>query len=88
MEPQERTSYGPLIVLVIIVAVIVAGAFYVLNQRMTMEEVQLQTLSDQGNSTEPEAIEQDLSQETPDDFDQDLDQAFMELDAAFETEAQ
>lgn len=85
--PEVKTSYGTLVVLLLIVAVIVFGAFYVLKERIASDEA-IESLTEQSDSTDPAAIEQDLSATPPEDFEQDLDQAFVELDAAFEGEAQ
>jgi hypothetical protein len=85
-QAPVKTSYGALVGLLAIVAVIVVGAFYLLNQRL--EEPEIQQLTEQGDSTDPAEIEQDLSNQSPDEFDQDLDKAFVELNAAFEEEVQ
>lgn len=77
--PPPRTSWGILIALVLIVAAIVAGALFALNKRAAMDP-----LREQGTTTDPAQIEGDLEAHSPEDFDRELDEAFVELDAAFE----
>ncbi len=48
------------------------------------QQAAVAALDTQSESTEPEAIEQDLAAESPDTFDQELDEAFAGLDASFE----
>jgi hypothetical protein len=82
--PKVRTSYGALIGLLVIVAAIVLGALYFLKERVDMG-----ISSDpaaQSASTEPEAIEADLEAQTADDFDQEIEQAFVEMEAAIEAQ--
>ncbi len=95
MEPTQTTeqtarpasSTGPVIVLVLIVALIVAGAFYTWQNRMsapTNEQAIVESFETQDDSTEPSSIEADLEAQSSDEFDAELDKAFTELDASFE----
>lgn len=95
MEPTQTTeqtvrptsSTGPVIVLVLIVALIVAGAFYTWQTRTSVpanEEAVVESLETQDDSTDPSSIEADLEAQSSDDFDAELDKAFTELDASFE----
>lgn len=83
---QPKTSYGALVALVLIVAAIVAGAFYLFTQKADIYSPAIDELGTQGDSTEPATIESDLAAESPDDFDTEFDKAFAELEASFETE--
>lgn len=97
MEPNQTqptnpahasASTGTIVVLVIILALIVGGAVYVWKDHVASlpPEAQVESLETQGDSTEASAIEADLAAESSDEFDEDFDQAFTELDAAFEAE--
>lgn len=72
-----------------IMLAIVGGAYYILNLRidemvlLQEQQATVMALDTQSESTEPEAIESDLESESPDEFDQELDQAFAELEASF-----
>lgn len=83
-----KTSYGALIGLLVVVAVVVAGALYFLNERVDKnvytEDQRVDTLTEQSDSTEPEAIQADLDAQSAEDFDKEIDAAFVELDAAFQ----
>lgn len=87
---KPQTSYGVLLGLVIIVAAIAGGALYFLNERVLenaalKQNALIETLDAQGTSTEPSAIETDLSAQTPEDFDAEIDAAFGEIDTALKT---
>lgn len=87
--PKAKTSYGALIALVLIVAAIVAGAFYLLRMKSAEQDLyssQIEELGNQSTSTEPGAIEDDLTAVSPDEFDAEFDRVFAELEASFEAE--
>jgi|GEM_PF-1322697 len=91
--PPTKTSYGALIAIFIITAAIASGAYYLFTARVDelvaiTEEQQaaIAALDAQSNSTEPEAIQQDLATESPDKFDQELDEAFAQMEASFSTQ--
>lgn len=84
---EPKTSYGALIALVVIVLLVAGGAMYFLKTRIAaIDAVHADpaALTEQSDSTDPEAIEGDLSAESPDEFDAELEAAFNELDASFE----
>lgn len=87
-ENAPKTSYGALVGLLVVVGVVVAGALYFLNERVDKnvytEDQRVETLTEQSDSTDPEAIEADLEAKTAEDFDKEIDAAFVELDAAFQ----
>lgn len=91
IKPEQsapKTSYGALLGLLVVVAIIVIGAFYFLKERVnegvfTNEGVG--ALEDQSASTNPEDISADLEAQSSEDFDKEIDDAFVELDAALET---
>ncbi|MBY0110874.1 hypothetical protein K2Y00_02635 [Patescibacteria group bacterium] len=88
MTPAAKPANGPVVALLIILLLIVAGASYVwMNQAQapTLEE-DAASLETQSESTEPAVIESDLNAESPDEFSEDFDAAFTELDAAFEAQ--
>ena len=73
--------------LVLIVALIVAGAFYTWQNRVSApanEEATIESLETQDESTDPAAIEADLEAQSSEEFDAELDKAFTELDASFD----
>lgn len=87
-----KTSYGALIGLVIVVVAIALAALYFLKERVDesvyTQDSRAESLAEQGTSTDPQDIQADLEAESPEEFDEELDKAFVELDAAFEGEAQ
>ena len=90
--PKKR-SFGGILAIVLILVLIIIGAFYAWGERiaeqdnLSPEEQQiLNDLENQGNSTDPSAIEADLNAETSEEFNAELDQAFTEMDAAFEAQ--
>lgn len=80
--PKPRTSWGAIIGLLLVVVIVVAGAFYMLGERVAHERQPLHAAEERSESTEPEAIEADLAAQTPEEFEEDIDAAFAELDAA------
>lgn len=76
---SSRSSWGVLAALIVILAAVVSGALFLFKERTSI--AQLET---QGTTTDPAAIENDLNAQSPDDFDRELDEAFVEMDAAFE----
>ncbi|MCI0597516.1 hypothetical protein L0Y34_00345 [Candidatus Parcubacteria bacterium] len=89
-EPEPKTSYGALIGMLVVVAAVVLAAWYFLGQRTSLwpssEDAGLTELETQSTSTDPAVIEADLMAESPDEFDDELDEAFAELDASFESQ--
>lgn len=86
VEPAKpATSYGAIVGLLIIVAAIVIGALYFLKERVG-DGVYAPALEDQGTSTDPEAIQADLDAQTSDDFDREIDDAYVEMEAALGAE--
>ncbi|MEK9160947.1 MAG: hypothetical protein AAB440_02850 [Patescibacteria group bacterium] len=88
MTPAAKPANGPVVALLIILLLIVAGAAYVwMNQvQVPTTEEGAASLETQGESTEPADIEADLNAESPDEFSEDFDAAFTELDAAFDAQ--
>ena len=85
--PAAKPANGPTVALLIILILIVAGAAYVwMNEKSANPDENAATLETQSESTEPADIESDLNAESPDEFSEDFDAAFTELDAAFEAE--
>lgn len=87
-----KTSYGALIGIIIVTLAIASGAYYLFTARVNElvqitedQQAAIAALDAQSNSTEPEAIQEDLNAQSPDEFDQELDQAFAQLDASFDT---
>jgi hypothetical protein len=79
---KPKTSYGAVIGLLIIVAAIVIGALYFLKERVGDDMyTNPEDLSTQGTSTAPEDIEADLNAQSSDDFDREIDQAFVDMEA-------
>ena len=87
---KSKPSYGGLLAILIILIAIVVGALYFWGERIAQEpqtpEKSLEALEGQSDSNEPSAIQADLEAETPEKFDTNFDDAFTELDAAFEAE--
>jgi hypothetical protein len=88
-EPASKPTYGGVVALIVIVLVIALGAFYLLDKRLGGNEAPeeaktIETLGEQSDATDTASIETDLEAQTPEDFDRELDDAFKELDAAFE----
>lgn len=83
LEPQ-KTSWLALGGLVVILLAVAGSAYYLSNTGSSAEstEAQVEALETQSDSTEPEAIEADLAAQSPDEFDEDFDAAFAELDAS------
>jgi hypothetical protein len=93
--PPTKTSYGALIGIVVVTAAIATGAYYLFNARVDElvaiaeeQQASVTMIDTQSKSTEPEAIEEDLSAVPPEDFEKDLAEAFAQLDASFETTSQ
>lgn len=92
-EAPKKAPVGGIIAIVLVLILIVLGALYAWGERiaengeLSPEEAQmLQELEAQGNSTDPDAIQADLSAESSEEFDAELDAAFQEMDAAFEAQ--
>jgi hypothetical protein len=79
LPSAPKTSYGVIAGLLIIVAAIVIGALYFLQERVGSG-----IESSQNESTDPKDIEADLAAMSGEDFDREIDQAFLEVDAAIE----
>lgn len=91
--PREKSSLGVLVTLIIVIALIVVGAFYLFKERRSEIKngtedtaAKVEELGTQSGSTDIAAIEADLSAETPEEFDAEIDKAFADIDAALETE--
>ncbi len=92
--PPTKTSYGALFGILIIALAIAAGAYYFFTLRVDelvaiteSQQATIAALDAQSSSTEPEAIQEDLDAQSPDDFDAEMEEAFIALEAAFnETE--
>jgi len=80
----SQTSWVALGVLLLVVLAVGAGAFYLKGMLPATEQDAdtVQALETQSDSTAPEEIEADLSAESPDEFDQEFDAAFAELEAS------
>lgn len=87
--PAEKpASSGTLIGILVILLIVVAGAWYMWNQKNDAEvkASDVSALEEQGTSTDAAAIESDLSAQSPDNFDSGVDEAFANLDAAFDAQ--
>jgi hypothetical protein len=87
-----KTSYGALFAILAITVAIAGSAYYLFTARVDellaiteQQQAAIASLDTQSESTEPEAIQSDLSAESPDEFDAELDEAFAEMDASFAT---
>ena len=78
-----KTSW-PALAGLLIVLLLVAGAALYLKERIPapVDDSTVTELEMQGDSTEPEAIEADLDAQSPDEFDEDFDAAFAEIEAS------
>lgn len=87
--PKPAPSYGGILAIVLVLALIVVGAFYVWGERISetglteQEQEYVESLEAQGDSTEPSDIESDLDAQSTEDFERELDEAYAELDASF-----
>lgn len=82
---KANTSWSMVLGLILVIALVVVGAFYFWGKRVSETEMNaraIEALQDQSDSTEAEAIQADLEAQSPDEFDAELDQAFAELDAS------
>lgn len=92
----SQTSYGALIGLIVVVAAIAGGAYYLFTDRVNelieiteSQQAAIAAFDAQSRSTEPEAIEADLAAKSPDEFDAEMERAFAALEEAFsESETQ
>lgn len=83
LEPQ-KTSWIALGGLIVVLLAVAGGAYY-LSSTMPFTgsvEAQVEALETQSDSTEPEAIEADITAQSPAEFEEDFDAAFAELDAS------
>lgn len=80
----QKTSWPALGALVVILLAVAAGAYYLSSTGPSTEsiEAKVEALETQSDSTEPEAIEADIAAQSPDEFEEDFDAAFAELDAS------
>ena len=83
LEPQ-KTSWVALGGLIVVLLAVAGGAYYLSSTIPSTEsiEAQVAALETQSESTEPEAIEADIAAQNPDEFEEDFDAAFAELDAS------
>lgn len=82
---KTPTSWGAVIGVLLVLALIIVGAFYFWGKRVSETAANteaLEALQTQSDSTETEAIQADLEAQTPDEFDAELDEAFAELEAS------
>lgn len=80
---KPKTSWMALAGILVLTLVLAGGALYLKSTTPDMPEgVVIEAIEQQGTSTEPEAIEADLAVQSPDEFDQEFDAAFAELDSA------
>lgn len=88
MKPAAptKTSWVALGGLVIVLLAVVAGGLYLKGMipGTENEAETVRAIETQSDSTAPEEIEADLSAQSPDEFDQEFDAAFAELDASLE----
>lgn len=89
-EPKKGGSLGGIIAILVILVLIVVGALYFWGERVSQSpsptDTQVETLQEQGDSTDPNDIEADLDAQSPDEFEAELDAAMNELDASFDAE--
>lgn len=78
----RRVSWITLGVAVVVMALVAVGIFYLRDAFPANEDSVVETLETQSDSTEPTVIEEDLSAQSPDEFDQEIDAAFAELEAS------
>lgn len=83
LEPQ-KTSWVALGSLIVVLLAVAGGAYYLSSTIPSTEsiEAQVKALETQSDSIEPEAIEADLAAQSPEEFEEDFDAAFAELEAA------
>lgn len=83
LKPQ-KTSWVALGGLIVVLLAVAGGAYYLSSTMPSTEgiEAQVEALDTQSDSTEPEAIEADIAAQSPDEFEEDFDAAFAELDAS------
>lgn len=82
---KTNASWGTVIGAIVIIALIIVGAFYFWGMRVSEQRLNtsaIEALETQSDSTQAEAIQADLDAQSPDEFDAELDQAFAELDAS------
>ena len=82
---KANTSWSMVIGLILVIALIVVGAFYFWGKRVSENQINteaIEALQMQGDSTQADAIEADLAAQSPDEFDAEFDQAFAELEAS------
>ncbi len=88
VTPNRKPSYGGIVAILIILLGVVIGAFYFWGECIAEEpahvEEQLNALESQSTSTDPSAIQADLEAQSPDEFEEDLDNAFNELNASLD----
>lgn len=90
----KHPHLGMLLTILAIVVVIAAGLYawqmympITQNDEMMpapAESMSVDSIESQGNSTEPSAIESDVDAQSAEDFDREIDSAFVEFDAAFQ----
>lgn len=85
----QQPSYGGMVALIVIVLVIVGGAYFLFDTRLEKQETpqeaaELEMLGEQSDATDEASIEADLEAQSPEDFEKELDEAFRELDASLQ----
>lgn len=83
-KPATKTSWPALIGLVIVLLLVAGAAYYLKESMMGPVETgtAIEELETQGDSTDADAIEADLAAESPDEFEEDFDAAFAEIEAS------
>ncbi|MBU2103752.1 hypothetical protein KJ848_02425 [Patescibacteria group bacterium] len=83
MSPATRSvSWITLGIALVVMILVAVGIFYLKDSFPTNEDSVIEALETQNDSTEPAVIEEDLTAQSPDEFDQEIDAAFAELDAS------
>lgn len=84
MTSMTKTSWIAVASILIVLLALAVGVLYLKDMLpgMNKQEEAVRALETLSDSTEPEAIEADLSAESPDEFDKEFDAAFAELDAS------
>lgn len=83
-----KASYGTIVALVVIVAALAVAASYLFDTRLDAKngDADLKALEAQSDSTDPNAIQADLSAQSSEDFDKSIDSAYAGMDASFDAQ--
>ncbi|MBU1292631.1 hypothetical protein KJ819_01040 [Patescibacteria group bacterium] len=80
--PARKISWITLGIAVLVMLLVAIGIFYLRDTFPANEDSVVEALSTQSDSTEQAAIEGDLEAQSPEQFDQEIDAAFAELEAS------